>query len=266
MRVDIVPCLLDNYSYLAIDEASREALIVDPSEARPIEQAISAAGVEPVAILCTHHHSDHVGGLEELVARHPGIRVLAHPLDRTRIRGVTDVVQHQELTLLGSRSVLSLHLPGHTIGAIAWVMDGCAFTGDTLFNAGCGRLFEGTAAMMYASLNETLLALPDSTRVYCGHEYTANNLRFALTIEPDNQEIRRKLEDVLVDRFGGKPTVPSTIEQERRINPFLRCTAPQVMRAAAAAGVDASKPAEVFAWLRNRKDSFRPSHVGRSKV
>jgi len=266
MRVEIVPCLLDNYAYLAIDEASREALIVDPCEARPIEQAISAAGVEPIAILCTHHHSDHVGGLEELLARRPGIRVIAHPKDEKRIRGVTEVAQHQELSLLGNLSVLALHVPGHTLGAIAWVVDGCAFTGDTLFSAGCGRLFEGTAPMMYASLNDTLLALPDTTRVYCGHEYTTANLRFALTIEPGNQVIRRKLEEVLIERFGGKPTVPSTLGQEREINPFLRCTAPEVMRAAEAAGVDASTPADIFAWLRKRKDSFRPSQVGRSKV
>jgi hydroxyacylglutathione hydrolase len=176
---------------------------------------------------------------------------------------LTDDAAHQELMQLGPFSVLALHVPGHTQGSITWVVEGSAFTGDTLFVAGCGKLLEGTAQQMFTSLHDVLGGLDDATRLYCGHEYTALNLRFALRVDPGNTLVSKKLEDVLIRRFGGEPTVPSTMGEERNTNPFLRCHVRQVIDTARREGCRALDPLSVFAWLRERKDHFRPSEVGR---
>jgi hydroxyacylglutathione hydrolase len=265
MKLEIVSCLLDNYAYVLVDEATREAIIIDPSESRPILEAVRSLQVEPSAILCSHHHVDHVGGLPDLLDRFPKIRVYGHPLDRKRIAGLSEGVAHQELVQVGGMCALALHVPGHTLGALTWVIEGCAFTGDTLFVAGCGKLFEGTAQQMYDSLHNVLGSLPPETPIYCGHEYTASNLRFALRIEPDNQAVSKKLQDVLMKRFAGDPTVPSTLAEERLTNPFLRCAEKPVLATARREGCKALDPVTVFAWLRDRKDHFRPSEVSRGK-
>ena len=189
MRVVAVPCLKDNYAYLVIDGADRAA-VVDPGEAEPILAAIKRAGVEPRAIWATHHHMDHVGGVPGVVAAHPGIEVIGHASDKDRIAGITRTVEHGDEVTLGGLSARIIHNPGHTLGAISYVVDGCVFTGDTLFAAGCGRVFEGTAPMMYASLH-AIAALPADTRVYFGHEYTAANLKFAAAVEPAQPRRRR---------------------------------------------------------------------------
>jgi len=216
-----IPCLKDNYAYLVTCDATKKSAIVDPSEAAPVLEAVKRAGVTPEAIWNTHHHWDHVGGNEELVSA-LGIReVCGHASDKGRIAGQTRFLEEGDRFELGQLPVRILHIPGHTTGAVAYVLEPPkrppdVFTGDTLFVAGCGRLFEGTAEMMFASLAK-LAALPDDTRVYCGHEYTQKNLEFAARVEPGNEGVRRML------AAGVRvPSIPSTIGAEKRINPFVR--------------------------------------------
>src|SRR4051812_34855261 len=186
MRVVAVPCLKDNYAYLVIDGAN--AAVVDPGEAAPVEAALAREGVKLVAVWATHHHADHVGGVPDLVAKHPNLEVIGHASDhaKARIPGQTRGVEDGDEVAMGSVHARVIHNPGHTLGAITFVTDdGSAFTGDTLFGAGCGRVFEGTPQMMHDSL-QRLAALPPDTKVYFGHEYTASNLKFAAAVEPDN--------------------------------------------------------------------------------
>jgi hydroxyacylglutathione hydrolase len=230
MRVVAVPCLTDNYAYLVIDGSV--TAVVDPGEAGPVRAAAAREGVEVIAVWATHHHPDHVGGAVEL-----GVPIVGHASDRERgrIAGLSVAVNDGDEVALGAGTVRAriIHNPGHTLGAITYVVDGCAFTGDTLFGAGCGRVFEGTMEMMFASLGK-LAALPPATRVYFGHEYTASNLRFAAAAEPANagaiaERARRAV-----------PTTPSTIADELATNPFVR-----------------ARDAEDFARLRAWKDTFR---------
>lgn len=224
MRVVAVPCLADNYAYLVIDGA--RAAVVDPGEAAPVADAVTREGVELVAIWLTHHHWDHVGGVEGLVR--PGLEVVAHASDRGRAPKVTKLVEDGDVIDFGATII---HNPGHTLGAISYVVDGNVFTGDTLFGAGCGRMFEGTAEMMHASLMR-LAALPPETRVYFGHEYTAANLKFAAAVEPANAAISA--------RKCTAPTTPSTIADELATNPFVR-----------------ARDAAEFAARRAWKDKFK---------
>jgi hydroxyacylglutathione hydrolase len=247
MHVVAVPCLKDNYAYLVIDAG--RAAVVDPGEAGPIEAALAREGVTLGAIWATHHHHDHVGGVNDLVAAHPGIDVVAGATDAPKVPHVTHAVHDGDQVSFGSLRATILHNPAHTLGAITFLVEGCAFTGDTLFAAGCGRLFEGDAAMMHASLSK-LAALPPATRVYFGHEYTAANLRFAAAVEPDNAAVARRA-SVLTT-----PSTPSTIADERATNPFLRSTEPAVIAAARARGATSDDPAAVFAAIRGWKDTF----------
>lgn len=256
MRVVPVPCLSDNYAYLVIDEASGRAGVVDPSEAEPVARAVAAEGVELVAILNTHHHHDHVGGNADLLSRHPGLRVYGHASDARRVPGLTDGVNAGDAFEVAGLRFSVLHNPGHTTGAVTYVADGCAFTGDTLFAAGCGRVFEGTPAMMYRSLNEVIGDLPADTRVYFGHEYTEKNLQFARSVEPDNDEVTRRLDEVSAARRAGRFTTPTTMALERRTNPFLRCTAPGIRASAKNGGARDDAPEAVFAAIRSLKDRF----------
>jgi hydroxyacylglutathione hydrolase len=214
-----VPCLKDNYAYLVVCDATRRAVVVDPSEAEPVAKAAAAAGLELEAVWNTHHHWDHVGGNEALGLR----EVYAHASDRGRVPGQTRFLEEGQSFTLGKLTVRILHIPGHTTGAIAYVVEGdgdapAVFTGDTLFIAGCGRLFEGTPAMMFDSLGK-LAALDERTRVYCGHEYTRSNLVFAKHTEPNNADVAAWIERVSKETG---PSVPSRIGDEKRINPFVR--------------------------------------------
>jgi hydroxyacylglutathione hydrolase len=222
MQVTIVPCLKDNYAYLVRPAGASTCAVVDACEAEPIERALAELGLTLGAILATHHHADHVGGNEELVRRFPGIAVFGSAHDRGRIPAQTRFVEDGESIEAVGLSFRCLAIPGHTLGAVAYVGHGAVFTGDTLFAAGCGRLFEGTPAMMFESLVQKLGALPDETRVYFGHEYTANNLRFAAVVEPDNRHVSEKAERVAAQRARGEFTAPSTLAEERLTNPFLR--------------------------------------------
>lgn len=256
MQVTIVPCLSDNYAYVLLAPGSRRAVVVDPSEAAPVERALEQLGVTLGAILATHHHGDHVGGNRELAQRFPGLKIFGHVSDRGRIPEQSEFLEHGARFEIEGLSFEALFIPGHTRGAVGYFGQGAVFTGDTLFAAGCGRLFEGTPAQMYESLNVTLAALPDDTRIYCGHEYTASNLRFAAHLEPGNAAISDKAARVAALRADHQPTVPSTLAEEKATNPFMRCESPEIIQAVAGQlGADRS-PAAILGAVRAAKDKF----------
>jgi hydroxyacylglutathione hydrolase len=259
MRVVSVPCLADNYAYLVIT-GKGEAAVIDASEAAPVRDALRRAGVRARAIWSTHHHWDHVGGNEEL-ARELGLDVVGHVSDRHRVPGLTQVVETDDRVSVGDLQARCIHIPGHTLGAVAYFIDAgelrappVVFTGDTLFSAGCGRLFEGTPAQMLASLSR-LMALPPHTLVYCGHEYTESNLRFAAHVEPDNTDIGPAQRRAARLRAKGQPTIGTTLEEEGRVNPFLRVDSPSI-RATLGIPSDADD-ATALAAIRAAKDAFR---------
>ncbi|ACY17844.1 hydroxyacylglutathione hydrolase [Haliangium ochraceum] len=263
MRIVPVPCLKDNYAYLVICEATNAATVVDPSEAAPVLAALEREGVALQAIWNTHHHWDHVGGNKELLQRFQEIDVVGHASDKDRIPGQNRFVEDGEEVSLGEElRAQILFNPGHTRGAISYQLAAhdAVFTGDTLFLAGCGRLFEGTAEQMHSSLSR-LAALPPTTRVFCGHEYTVANLRFAAAVEPDNQAVSERAAEVAKLREAGQPSVPASIALERVTNPFLRTDVAEVIESvraseAAAQGEEDSSGAAIFAALRRWKDSF----------
>jgi hydroxyacylglutathione hydrolase len=239
-------------------------LLIDPSEGEPIHLALQnlSAGDSALkldAILCTHHHWDHVGGLSAVRERAPTCSVYAHERDRDRIDHVTHGLTHNDSFAVGGLRVRALHVPAHTEGAMAYVInDAMVFTGDTLFTAGCGRLFEGTASMMTQALHETLGSLPGETLVYPGHEYTEKNLRFALSLTPDHPPTRARAEQVEALRARGLPSVPSQMALEWKTNPFLRAgeSALQAVARANEPGVDINDVAAVFAVLRALRDRY----------
>lgn len=256
MQVLVVPCLRDNYAYLVVSANGSEAVVVDPSEAAPVLKALSEHKLTLKAILNTHHHRDHVGGNSELIQKFRPMPVYAHASDKGRIpeqnRFLEDGDKFTELKL----EFQVLYIPGHTLGAIAYVCEGCAFTGDTLFSAGCGRMFEGTPEMMHRSINECLGALPDETLIYCGHEYTEHGLKFARSVEPGNAEVEREIQRVATLRSQGWPTIPSTLAKERQINPFLRCQSPSILASMASRLNGSRDSVAVFGALRLAKDVF----------
>ncbi|MEZ4312277.1 MAG: hydroxyacylglutathione hydrolase [Polyangiaceae bacterium] len=251
MRVIPVPCLSDNYAYL-VTAGGDEAVVVDPSEEAPVTAALEREGLKLVGILATHHHHDHVGGNEGLIEKHGKMPVFAHESDEGRVPGQTALVREGEKVEIAGLSFEPMHVPGHTTGAVSYFGHGVVFTGDTLFVAGCGRLFEGTPAMMFTSLCEKLAKLPPETKVYCGHEYTASNLRFALHAEPDNQAAKEKLARVNAMRERGEATVPSTIGEEQATNPFFR-----VEEAGVRERFPGATPADVLGAVRKAKDGFK---------
>lgn len=255
MNITPIPCLADNYAYLLDDPHSRQAVVIDPSEAEPILRELAIRRVQLAAVLCTHHHHDHVGGLAELVQAFPGVRVFAHANDSGRIAHQTDSVEDGACLELAGIGLRVLHVPGHTLGGVAYVTEDAVFTGDTLFLAGCGRLFEGTAQMMHASLAR-IAALGEHFRVFCGHEYTESNLLFASAIEPDSAAVAARLAKVRSLRSAGSYTVGASLLEEAATNPFLRTSSPE-LRAALNVPHDTANT-EVFSSLRARKDNFRP--------
>jgi hydroxyacylglutathione hydrolase len=257
MRVIPSPCLSDNYAYLVVCERGGQAGIVDPSEAGPVLAALEREGVSPVAILNTHHHGDHTGGNKGLLSRFPKLAVYGHASDKGRIDGLTHGVEAGSRLTLGRLEVRVLHNPGHTSGAVSYVVEDAVFTGDTLFAAGCGRLFEGTPAMMFHSLHAVIGALPEATRVFFGHEYTENNLRFALSVEPDNRAAQERLDAVRRLRAGGGFSTPTTLAEEWRTNPFLRTDSPTIHAAVRKADPrNDLSPVAVLAAVRKMKNRF----------
>lgn len=253
LEVRLVPLLTDNYAFLAHDPDTGACAVVDPAVAGPVQAALDRFGWTLTHVLATHHHGDHTGGIPDL-KRATGCRVISGRADVTRIPGVDVGVGEGDMVEIGNRKARVFDVPGHTRGHVAyWFEDsGVLFTGDTLFALGCGRLFEGSAEQMWTSLGK-LRSVPDETRVYCGHEYTNANADFALSVEPDNEPLRRRADQVLAARQAGKPTVPSTMGEEKATNPFLRADAEALQRAAGLTGRDA---VSVFAEIRRRKDHF----------
>jgi hydroxyacylglutathione hydrolase len=240
LTVTGIPCLSDNYLWLLQDVATGAVAVCDPGEADPAIAAVERLGGRLDLILLTHHHGDHIGGVSALQARFGG-KIIGAAADAHRLPKLDQAVRAGDTVTLGSAAGMVLETPGHTVGHIAFYFpDGPAvLCGDTLFALGCGRLLEGSAAQMHASL-QALAALPPDTRVCCGHEYTESNARFALTVEPGNQALIARATHVRNLRAAGQPTVPTTIAMERAENPFMR--AADVARLAA---------------IRTAKDSFR---------
>ncbi|CAN1151451.1 Hydroxyacylglutathione hydrolase cytoplasmic [Linum perenne] len=254
MKIFHVPCLEDNYAYLIIDEATREAAVVDPVEPEKVVKAANEHGVQLKLVLTTHHHWDHAGGNEKLKQLVPEIKVYGGSLDK--VKGCTDEVANGDKISLGAD--VNILIFSHTKGHISYFVTGkegedpVVFTGDTLFVAGCGKFFEGTAEQMYQSLCVTLASLPKPTQVYCGHEYTVKNLQFAQTVEPDNAKISEKLTWAKQQRQAGLPTIPSTIVEEMETNPFIRADLPDLQ-----SKVGCNAAVETLAKIREMKDNWR---------
>jgi len=255
MKVITVPVLSDNYAYLIVDENSKVAAAVDPAEPEKVLSAAHDAGVNIVSILCTHHHWDHAGGNAAMIKALPNLQVYGGD---QRIPEVTHMVTEGQTFTIGALPVRVHFTPCHTTGHVLYEVspaDGsrphALFTGDTLFVAGCGRFFEGTAQQMVHALIDVVAALPKDTLVYCGHEYTEKNLQFASLVEPHNTAVAKKLAWATLQKSAGHPTVPSTVGEELTYNPFLR-----VHETAVKESTRASDPVEVMAELRKRKDNF----------
>jgi hydroxyacylglutathione hydrolase len=258
MAIITVPQLSDNYAYLVVDDASKDCAIVDCAEADSVIAAAKSHGVKLVAVLTTHWHGDHSGGNADIAAKVPGIRIFGASAEGGKIPALTNPVGDGDKLRIGGVEGRVIGIPAHTNGHVAYYFPalGAVFTGDTMFVAGCGRVFEGKAETMVNSLAK-LAALPDATQVYCGHEYTEKNLRFALTLEPGNAALKAKHEWSVKARAGGKFTVPSTIGDEKKTNPFLRTDSAElkasIKRRDASVGDD---PVAIFAKARELKDRF----------
>lgn len=253
LQIHQIPCLQDNYGYLIHAPDANLTASIDTPDAAAILQALRDTGWQLDYILNTHHHADHAGGNLALKAA-TGCRIVGAGADAARIPGIDIRLADGDRFDFGGHIARVVDTPGHTVGHICYVFDAdrAAFVGDTLFSLGCGRLFEGTAAQMWHSL-QRLMALPPDTRVYCAHEYTASNGRFALTVEPGNPALQDRLAEVSRLRAAGQPTVPSTIGLEKATNPFLRPDSPEIR---ANLGLASAPDVEVLAETRRRKDRF----------
>ena len=256
MDIHRLPVLSDNYIFLLHDPQQAIAAVVDPAEAAPVLAALQSLNAQLVAIFNTHHHGDHVGGNRKLLQRFPEAVVYGGDQDRGRIPGQQVYLTEGDRVSFAGRSARVYFLPGHTKAHIAYYFEpqdgerGQLFCGDTLFAGGCGRLFEGTPAQMVESLSK-LRSLPEETQVWCAHEYTLNNLKFAVTVDPENAALAERLTQVRAARQANQPTVPTTIALEKQTNPFLRWDQPALQRRAGA-----TEPARTFAKLRGMKDLF----------
>ena len=239
MRIQIIPCLQDNYSYLVIDEKNNIACVIDPSEADPVIKYLDDNKIKLKFILNTHHHYDHVGGNQKLKEKY-GASIIGYKGDKEKIPGIDTLVDDQEIWMHESFEAKVIHVPGHTLGHICFYFykEESIFTGDTLFSLGCGKIFEGTYSQMFNSLKK-LKKLPQSTKIFCGHEYTKQNSKFCIANDGSNENLKSKINDMELKLKGGLPTIPSTIKDELECNIFLR-----------------SNNVESFSKLRDLKDNF----------
>ena len=239
MKIEIIPCLQDNYSYLIIDKKNNTACVVDPSEADPIIEYLENNNIKLKFILNTHHHYDHVGGNEKLKNKY-GASIVGYRGDKERIPKIDILVNDQETWIYENFEAKIIHVPGHTLGHVCFYFykEQSVFTGDTLFSLGCGRIFEGTHFQMFSSLMK-LKELPQNTKVYCGHEYTKQNSNFCIVHDENNENLKAKIKEIEIKLKNKIPTIPSTIKDELECNVFLR-----------------SHNVEVFSKLRDLKDNF----------
>ena len=239
MRVEIIPCLQDNYSYLIIDESNKTACVVDPSEAKPIINFIEKENINLKYILNTHHHYDHIGGNKDLKKKYNSV-VIGYKDDASRIPGIDILLNNNQIWKADNFEAKIMHIPGHTTGHISFhfFKEKLIFTGDTLFSLGCGKIFEGTYQDMFDSLNQ-IKKLPQDTKIYCGHEYTLQNSKFCIKHDPENLNLKKKIVEIKKKLENNIPTIPSTLKDENECNIFLR-----------------AKDVESFSKLRDLKDNF----------
>lgn len=253
LEIVTIPCLSDNYAFLAHDSGNGQTALIDAPEAAPILAALEDRGWTLSHVLLTHHHWDHVEGLAEILAKHPA-KVIGAAADAHRLPPLDQQVAEGDSFEVGGEPVEVLDVSGHTVGHIAFYLPQSAvvFTADSLMALGCGRLFEGSPAQMWASLSK-LAALPDDTLVCSGHEYTQSNAKFAITVDPENAALKQRIADIDRARAAGEATVPSVLALEKATNPFLRATDPAIQ---AHLGMENADPVAVFAEIRGRKDRF----------
>ncbi len=253
LTVHQFPCLHDNYAFLLRDAVSGAVAVVDTPDVGAINAALAETGWRLTHILNTHHHFDHAGGNLELQAKH-GCTIVGPRADAERIPGIEVLVGEGDVYMLGATKLEVFDVPGHTRGHIAYLAraDRKGFVGDTLFALGCGRLFEGSPAQMWDSLQK-ITAWPDDCLIYCAHEYTQANAVFAVTVDPDNQVLKTRVEEIRALRAKRRPTVPTRLDLEKATNPFLRPFDPAIMDVL---GMPDADPVAVFAEIRRRKDSF----------
>jgi hydroxyacylglutathione hydrolase len=254
VEVRLVPCLSDNYAVLLRDPATQATAVIDAPEATPIERTLDEAGWKLTHILITHHHGDHVQGIPALKKRY-GAKVIGPRAEADKISGLDEAVGEDDQAAAGGLKARVIETPGHTAGHITYWFEGekLLFAGDTLFALGCGRPFERPAPVLWASLLK-LRDLPGDTRLYCGHEYTLANARFAVTVDPNNAALQNRLATIEKQRKKAEPTLPALMKDERATNPFLRADQPAVAEAVGMKGADA---AAVFTEIRERKNNFR---------
>lgn len=257
MKIKILPALQDNYMYLLVDKKTNQAAVIDPVEPNKVITAVNEEEVKLTTVLTTHHHLDHAGGNLDLSEKIKGLSVFGGD---KRIDALTKTVNHDHTFKLGSLSIRCLHTPCHTTGHICYFVeeegeDPVVFTGDTLFIGGCGKFFEGEPSHMYKALVDILGNLPPNTKVYCGHEYTVSNLKYALHVEPDNASIQEKLKWAQEQRSNKKPTIPSTIKEEKEYNPFMRVDIDLMQNRC-----QTETGEETMGFLRNEKDNFKAKY------
>ena len=253
MQITSVPCLSDNYAYIVIDNNSKTIGVVDPSEASPIISFLNKKNLKLNYILNTHHHFDHIGGNIELKKKY-NAKVVGFEGDKHRIPGIDIALKNNEKWIFGSSKIKILHIPGHTLGHICFFFERqkIAFTGDTLFSLGCGRIFEGNHKQMLSSLNK-IKKLPKETKIYCGHEYTYKNAEFCIKYDNNNTNLKKKFETVKKLRMKNLPTVPTTLEDEINSNIFLRCDQNDLK---VKLNMENQEDFEVFKKMRDLKDGF----------